>query len=202
MTVKHFIPIMGGVKIDGILAEIEANPQLWDRHTARKTAPGGPHSQVSDIWIRYNDVAPFESGERPWPELSNEHVPIWYPEVDSLPSLKPVILDLMAIVRGEMLGGVIITKVPDGCVVDPHIDQGWHVDYYEKFYLQLKNSPGSTFSAFHDGKVETIEPVPGEIWLFDNHKIHWVENKSGDDRITVMIAIKTDVFGRYDEKLS
>jgi hypothetical protein len=194
--VTHFLHIAWGVDVDGIVAELDAHHELWNAITARKKSPSSPHLEASDIWVRYNDIAPFQSGERPWSEFNDMHVPVWYPAWDALPSLKPIVFELMARVQGEMIGCILITKIPPGGKVLRHIDFGWHVETFEKFYLQLKNAPGSKFWCEHRGDVEANEPKPGDIWLFDNRKLHWVENNSTEDRITCVICIKTDKFGR------
>ena len=151
---------------------------------------------MSDIWVRYNDIAPFESGERPWSEFNNEHIPINYPAWDALPSLKPIVDELMESVQGQALGGILITKIPHGCGIDAHADRGWHVETYEKFYLSLNSAHGALFGCEHRGEREELEPKPGDIWLFDNRKLHWVTNGSDQDRITCIICIRTDKFGR------
>ncbi len=192
---RHFELIQSGVQIDGVLRELDARPDLWDQHSRRKTAPGTPHAQMSDIWVRYNDDAPHRaSGD--WSRFNDAHVPIWYPAWDALPSLKPIAFDLMARVQGEMMGGILITRIPHGLGIDRHTDDGWHVQQYDKFYLSLRSAPGARFWAEHDGVREALEPRPGEIWLFDNRKSHWVTNDSGQDRITCIFCIRTEKFGR------
>jgi hypothetical protein len=190
---KNFQKISDGIDVSGLLAEIELNSNLWDVNNQRKVYKGTPHDRMSDIWVRYNSL---EKCNNDFQLMSNEHVPIWYPAWRLLPSLHKIVFDLMAKVEGEMLGGVLITRVPPGMGISPHVDGGWHVEYYDKFYLTLKSSEGAYFCCDHDG-VERLAPKPGEIWLFDNRKIHWVENESKDDRITVIICIRTAKFGRY-----
>lgn len=185
---RHFLQVDDSIDVAPVLRELAANPQLWDQHTQRKTAPGTPHAQMSDIWVRYDAL--------PLGHIDNPHVPVWYPAWDALPSLRPIIFDLMARVEGEMLGGVLITKIPPGCSIEPHIDAGWHVEYYEKFYLSLQSVPGAVFGCSHRGDREELEPYPGEVWLFDNRKVHWVQNDSDQDRITLIVCIRTDKFGR------
>ena len=193
---KHFTLIRDGVDVSGVLRELEANPDLWGEHGRRKTAPGSPHTGMSDIWVRYNDAGPFESGERPWTEFNDRHIPVWYRAWDLLPSLKPIVFDLMGRVDGEMIGGVLITRIPPGQGIDWHADSGWHVSAYEKFYLSLQSAPGAKFWCDADGVKEALEPEPGQIWLFDNRKPHAVTNDSGQDRITAILCIRTEKFGR------
>jgi hypothetical protein len=191
---KHFLKIDEGVDVSALLAQLDAHPELWDQHTVRKTAPGTPHSRMSDIWVRYNNAEPFESGERPWAEFNDEHVPVWYEAWGKLPALRKIIFDLMSMVDGEMLGGVLITRIPPGMGIDPHTDASWHVSYYDKFYVSLRSEPGAEFICWHEGEREALCPSPGDIWLFDNKKMHAVENTSASDRITLIVCIRTDKY--------
>jgi len=193
----HFEKIAEGIDVSGVNAELASHPELWDAHTVRKTAPNTPHKQMSDIWVRYNDVSPYEDGTLPWSQFNDEHIPIWYPAWDLLPSLKPIVSDLLKQTEGWMLGGILITKIPPGCGIDPHVDRGWHVETYDKFYLQLQGAPGQVFGCEHRGVVEELEPKTGDIWLFDNRKLHWVRNISDSDRVTCIICIRTN---KYDRK--
>lgn len=144
---------------------------------------------MSDIWVRYNDVEPFEkSGD--YSGFNDLHFPIWYPAYEALPALKPVIFDLMTKVEGEHLGGVLITRIPAGCGIAPHVDRGWHVEFYDKFYLSLKSSPGAKFLCGED----VLEPKPGEIWRFDNRLEHSVVNESNEDRMTLIVCIRTEKY--------
>jgi hypothetical protein len=188
--VKHFELIDSGVDVAPLLAEIEAHPELWDQRPERLDAPESPHAQMADIWLRYNDIKPYLSGEKTG-DFGGEHVPVWYPAYGALRAvIRPIIFDLMGLVEGEMLGGVLITKIPHGCEIKPHVDKSWHVDYFEKFYVTLKSAPGAVFGCESEGETEELSPKVGEIWLFDNHKTHWVMNQSGQDRITLIICIR------------
>ena len=85
-----------------------------------------------------------------------------------------------------MLGGVLITRIPPGMGIDPHTDHGWHVEYYDKFYLSLKSAPGATFHRAD----EVINPKPGDLYHFDNRLEHSVRNDSNQDRITLITCIR------------
>lgn len=172
--------------------QLADNPQLWDQFTIRKTAPGTPHGRMSDIWVRYNDVRPFlETGD--YRQFNDPHLPIWYPAWEVLTSLRPIVFDLMTGVAGEMLGGVLITRIPHGMGIDPHVDAGWHVNYFDKFYVAVESAPGAEFHT----TGEALCPAVGSIWRFDNRNNHWVVNNSGQDRITLIVCIHTDKFKGY-----
>lgn len=180
--------------VTSILAELDGHPELWNAHRVRKDVPGTPHAAMDDIWVRYNDVGPFERGERPWVEFNDLHLPINYPAWAALPTLRRLVFSLMAHVEGDMLGGILITRIPPGGKILPHVDRGWHVETFEKFYLSLRSASGAIFGCDHRGVKEELNPKPGDIWLFDNRKLHWVENGSSEDRITAIICIRSEKY--------
>ena len=59
--------------------------------------------------------------------------------------MKPLVFDLMRLFEAESLGMVLITRIPAGGEVKPHVDVGWHAQHYLKFALQLKSAPGQKF---------------------------------------------------------
>lgn len=184
---KYFTLIDSEIDVAPLASQIKANSHLWNKYGYRKQT-GSPHTQMSDIWVRYNDCAEcLRTGD--WSKFNNEHDSIWYPAFYRLPALKTIIFNLMRQVEGERLGGVLITKIPSGGAIAPHVDKGWHVEYYEKYYLSIQSGPGATF---HHKSGEFINPKPGDMWLFDNKEEHWVLNQSDEDRITLIICIRRD----------
>jgi hypothetical protein len=174
---------------DGINRQLAAHPELWDQNPFRRTAEGSAHSEMRDIWVRYNDVQKYIA-KGDFAGFNDEHVPVWYEAWDKVPALKEVIFNLMAAVDGEMIGGVLITRIPSGCGIGKHVDKSWHVDYYDKFYISLEAAPGAKFWS----EDEVIEPEVGDVYRFDNRHEHWVTNDSGQDRVTLIVCIRTDKF--------
>lgn len=184
---RDFLKVADGIEVRPLLIELQRQPHLWNQHTLRTTREGTAHSAVDDIWIRYNDIAECEDLSK----FNDEHESVWYPAYYALPSIRPIVFGLMSLVEGERLGGVLITRIPPGGKILPHADHGWHVEHYDKYYVTLKNPVGCRFYS----PDEFIEPKPGECWLFDNRKVHWVENNSDDDRITLIVCIRSDRHG-------
>lgn len=164
-----------------IAEAIKDNPQLWNQHTPRVSMYA--HSDISDIWVRYND---FENYDGDMQKFNEEHDSVWYPSAEVLPVMT-VIFDLMRDVQGERLGGVLITKVPSGRMVKPHVDGNWHARYYDKYAIQIESAKGQFFH-FEDGDFHS---EPGDIYQFDNSYLHWVTNDSEVDRITMIVCIKS-----------
>lgn len=177
-----------GPDIAPIQAELAANPQLWNQYTLRTGYEGTPHG-VDDIWVRYrsfDDIAIHGMAIQDF--VGTEHDSVWYAASDALPCLKSFIFEAMRYWEVERLGGVLITRIPPGGSVAPHIDGGWHAGYYEKIALQIQSAPGQTF-CFEDGAFEC---EPGTIYSFDNSQKHWVSNRSLVERITAIICVRRD----------
>lgn len=178
-----------GIDVQPMLKALGDHPELWNQHGARTAY--GPHTQVSDIWVRYNDFANFKgdlgsSADRA--RFNEEHESVWYPSADALPA-REYCWDVMHMVRGQKMGGVLITRIPPGGCVEPHIDHGWHARYYEKFAIQLASTPEQKF-CFED---ESLVTEPGDLFWFDNSYLHWVVNPSKEHRMTMIICIKRNM---------
>jgi quercetin dioxygenase-like cupin family protein len=182
---KSFARIAQGVNVMPLQTAINRQPQLFGQHGSRASAYGSPHAAMSDIWVRYNDIANLDPANPA--AFNDEHDSVWYPAYYALPQIRPILFDLMAYVDGERLGGVLITKTPPGGRIERHVDSGWHASYYDKFYLPIQNDGGATFN-FEDG---VIVPQLGDAYWFRNDVPHWVENRSERDRIALIVCIKT-----------
>jgi len=171
---------------------LNRKPKLFDHYNMRRTAPGSPHSEMTDIWLRYKDVRPhLESGD--FSTFGDEHDSIWYPEFDKIPDVRRMCARLMYATKGTRLGGVLITKLPPGGKIKFHSDHSWHADYYEKFYVPIQNEEGATFSfrGLTDGNpLMAITPNEGEVWWFDNSEEHAVVNGSNVDRLAMIVCIR------------
>lgn len=205
---KHLRPLVYGLSVAPIITELEAHPELWNQHTVRTTFEYSPH-KVDDIWIRYRQwedlqVLLRKHGSIAWPDteaaklhadqeairdfVGQEHDSVWYPAIYVLPALRALIFQLMHAYEVERLGGVLITRIPPGGDVRPHVDRGWHAGYYEKIAVQLKSAPGQRF-CFADGGFEC---PPGTAYAFDNSFEHWVENPTACERITCIVCVRRD----------
>lgn len=182
---KAFNKVADGLRIDGVIEEIAANDELFGEFTARSDSPGSPHKAMTDIWVRYKDM----EGLTDYSTMADEHDAVW---LKDLAEVKRLCFEVMALVDGERLGGVLITKIPPEGKILPHVDSGWHADYYDKYYVPIKNEDGAVL-CFESG---IINPEIGDVWQFDNSKMHWVENKSKVDRIAMIICIKQEKYDR------
>lgn len=181
---RNFQLLATNVDIMPLYHAVIRQPELWNRENLRTTHPETPHKQVSDIWIRFNDMDKVRANVA---EILDEHESIWQPSSYLLPQARPIIFDLMRRVEGERLGRVIITRLPPGGSIEPHVDGGEHAAYYDRYHVLLNNLPGSMFYA---GDEEVFMPT-ASVWWFDNSKMHSVVNHSADDRLTMIVDIRT-----------
>lgn len=170
------------------LLQLKRNPQLWDLYTDRRDAYGdlNPHVGVSDLYVRYRDRSEFDGD---WDKFRGPHEPVWYPAADLLPAIKDIAFEIMHMVRGERLGAVILTRIPAGGEVAPHIDRFWNAETFNtKVMVSLESHPDQAL-CYEEGFYSAI---PGECVWFRNDVLHWVKNNSPIDRITLIVCTQTD----------
>ena len=168
-----------GVNVAPMQQALADHPELWDQNKGRTEPEDSPHHGLSDIWARYADPATMRS--------DGAHDSVWYPCADLLP-VRDLVYPLMAAVRGDRLGGVLITRIKPGQVCKPHTDPGWHARYYQKFAVQIEAAPRQAFHFVG----QSLVTKPGDVFWFDNSFTHWVTNDSQTDRITMIVCIKTE----------
>lgn len=185
---KHMRLIAQGFDVAPLVQQLKDSPHLWDQITLRKDHHLSPHREIQDIWVRNNHPKNFDAEAGRLAFVGEPHDSVWYPAYYELPAIKPLVFDLMRLVEGERLGGVFITRIPPGARCLPHIDTGWHVEHYDKYIIQLQSAPEQ---AFHF-EGESLVTEPGDCFFFDNRFTHWVTNDSDQDRMSLIVAIRSD----------
>ena len=178
---KNFELVSSGIDTAAALAQLEAQPSLWNATPGRR-GPTSPHRETQDIWLRWRDPD-VGSPSRPGPII---HWPAWF----ALPAVAEIVKPLVLICAAEELGGVLITKIPSGGQVYPHHDRGgWHAEHFNcKLYVPLRG-PAECVNYCED---EQAVMKAGEAWRFDNLKTHWVVNDDDEDRVTLIICMRTE----------
>lgn len=181
---RNFLKICDGINVEPLNFLLKKKPELWNQRTLRKDMPNSPHLAMSDIWVRYNDEAKMHA-----PDFHDLHYPVWYPVINELPMIKGISLALMSKMGATHLGGVLITKIPAGGRIEPHIDTNWHANFYNcKLYVPLQSNP----QCFNRCEEEFAVMNTGECWYFNNHVEHEVQNNGFDDRITLIICMRIE----------
>lgn len=183
---KFFHKISDNENVSSLLASIMRQPELWNQNRLRTTFKNSPHCEVEDIWLRFNDINKFDNKDL-YSGVMDDQESIDYPAFSLLPQARPIIFNLMRFVEGKRLGRVLLTKLEPGKKVHSHIDSGFHAEYYDRYHIVLQNSLGSVFRAGD----ESVCMKTGDIYWFDNSTEHEVVNNSYDDRIVMIVDIRS-----------
>lgn len=159
--------------------ELHAKKDMFGANRIRQFH-GSPHWRVDDILLRGPDL------NQGLVEIHNDLRCEWYDEAHALPSCRILVEDLMHQVGGSELGRVIITRLPSGAAIEPHIDEGDAAEYYRRYHYCVQGEPGNTFIIGHH--VQQMRS--GEFWRVDTSLMHSVINNSYDNRIHIVIDIK------------
>lgn len=186
---NNFLKICQGIDPMPLLIAIRRRPELWREDTYLRDYPQGPFKDIESIMLRFPVKSVHETEAELQDHLSryDQHENIDYPAYKLLTEARPIIMNLMAYVGGERLGRVMINKIAPGGVIYPHTDTPSHTDYYSRFHVVLQSQPGVVFRAGD----EQVYMGTGEVWWFDNAKEHEVFNNSADDRIHMIVDIRT-----------
>lgn len=185
---RNFQRITEGINVDPLGFLLKKNPELWNQKTLRKDQENSPHLAMSDIWIRYNDDAGARlTGD--YSKFHDMHYPIWYPVIETLHPIRQIAMALMAKMGASHLGGILITKIPPGGRIDPHIDTNWHAQFYNcKLYVPVQTNP----NCVNRCEDEFVAMNTGDCWYFNNNVQHEVRNGGNDDRITLIICMRVE----------
>lgn len=182
---KHFARIATGLNVAPALLQVEAQPELWDRDTERMTVPDSPHAQSSDMWLRFRPRAELTSRQ----SFAEPHFAAFWPAWHALPGLHPIVFHIMAMLGAVYLGGILMTRIPAGCKILPHIDRGWHPEFNAtKAYVILKANERCVNHCLD----EQVVMRPGEAWLFNNLITHSVDNDGDSERIAMVITMRVE----------
>lgn len=178
---RYFHKVAAGVMVMPLMNRLMQNPQLWDEDRLRTTFDGTPHALVSDILLRWGTKGPDEAAD--------DLLAADRPAMSVLRGAKDMSFNVMTLVGGVQLGRVVVTKLEPGDRILPHADvRGKYADYYQRYHVVLQGLPGSLFTCGD----ETVNMQTGEIYWFDAHSQHSVQNNSADDRVHLMVDVRID----------
>ncbi len=179
---KNFLELFA-CNVQPLRMEIARQPQLWREDTYLRDYPQGPFGDTETIFLRFppSSVTELERSTK------DQHECVWMDGIIHLPAALPIIRDVMHQVGGERLGRCMINKLRPGGRVYPHADTPAHADYWDRYHVVLQTGPGCSFRCGD----ETVYMPPGRVWWFQNSLEHEVLNNSADDRIHLIIDVRT-----------
>lgn len=177
------LPLMLAIK------RLEKVQDVWKEDTYLRDYPQGPFGDTESIILRFPARSVFETEEelKKHESTFDQHENYDQPIFKLLPEARPLIFALMSAVNGERLGRCMINKLKVGGRIYPHADTPVHAEYWDRFHVVLQSSAGSNFRCGE----EIVNMQTGDVWWFNNKIEHEVINNSSDDRIHLVIDIRT-----------
>jgi len=193
---QNFLKIAEGVDITPLMLAIRRRPELWTEDTFLRHYPQGPFADIESIMLRFPRKVEF-NGDDAEEKLRlyktnqlpgfDQHESMDYAAYKQLPEARGHVMGIMNRVGGERLGRVMINKIRPGGRIYPHADTPEHANYYSRFHLVLQSAPGVDFRC----QDEHVYMPTGSLWWFNNKLEHEVINNSGDDRIHMIVDVRT-----------
>jgi hypothetical protein len=189
---KNFMKLLSGVNTQLLLLAIhrlQKSDGIWQADTFLRDYPQGPFGDTESIILRFPPRTVVETeAELAKAQVNiDQHENVDQPAFKLLPEARKHVFDLMGFVSGERLGRVMINKLKPGGCIYPHADTPAHAEYWDRFHIVLQSQPGSNFRCGD----EWVNMQAGEVWWFNNLLEHEVVNNSEDDRIHLIVDIRT-----------
>ena len=89
--------------------------------------------------------------------------------------------------HSAQIARVRYVKMPSKSTIGFHIDGGPYYQKHNRFHLVLQGEYQYTVNE------ETLEYKEGELWWFDNKKLHKLYNHGNEDRIAMIFDCKCDM---------
>lgn len=183
---------VASVDVMPLLLAIKRHPELWHEDTYLRDYPQGPFGEVDTIMLRFpvkrvvemEQALAVASDAHP---TIDQHECIDYPAYKVLHEARPLVMNLMHYVHGERLGRVMINRIAPGGMIYPHADTPVHAEYWTRHHICLWGQPGAVIQCGD----EKWEFQTGDIFWFNNSLEHSVVNNSADDRISMVVDIRT-----------
>lgn len=183
---RNFLLMARGIDVNPLMLQITRQPHLWKADTYLRDYPQGPFEDVDTIFLRFPpaSVSELERSQKDQHECVNMDGMI------HLPAARRLIFNLMSVVEGERLGRCMINRIRPGGRIFPHADTPAHANYWDRHHIVLKGLPGAHFRCGD----ETVQMGTGEVWFFRNELEHEVVNNSAEDRLHLIVDIRTSHF--------
>ncbi len=176
---SHFIRISENESISPILAELDAEPEIWLTDTSRQRKVRCQRN-TRNIFLR--------SARKPLPPGATNANDVHESRVSPAAKEFPRTLaycQRVADAMGGLLGRATLVSLLPECKVLPHIDVGAYYRIRDRFHLVLKSSRGSPLTA----EDETVVMQEGELWVFNNKARHWADNRSDEPRVHLIFDV-------------
>ena len=168
----NFKTVKSSIDVVPLLQQIADNPQLWNTNSARTSKFATVHYDVDDIILRY-----------PGHGLDNWNLAPF----NVLSEAVPIVFAIASLVQCELLGRVVISRLPAGKEIPTHRDHiGTLPMFYSRYQIPLVSEENVVFYCGD----EQLSMVPGNAYWFANTIDHSVINHSRADRLSMIVDIR------------
>ena len=175
---KHFRCIRHDVDPAPFLAEIAGVDAAWDMATGRqdKIAVQREAQAIPLRGLRKSAIA----GRK----RRDVHESRWTSGSAAYPVARAFLVEIAEALDSELSRAKIV-RLPAGRRVHPHVDRGEYYRLRDRYHLVLKSSAGSWLKAAE----EEVRMREGELWWFDNDRMHEAFNDGEEDRIHMIFDL-------------
>ncbi len=186
---QYFRLVKAGIDPRPFLDEIASIDDAWGVSTGRQDKIA---VQREALAIPLRGLRKSAIGER---KRCDVHESRWTTGSKLYPVARRFLKDF-AEEQSGLLSRAKIVCLPPGRRVYAHIDRGEYYEVRDRYHLVLRSAKGSWLKTAD----EEVRMHEGELWWFDNHKIHEAFNDSDEDRIHMIFDLlprerAVDVFG-------
>lgn len=178
-SLKYFTKIAEQINIEPLLRELNASPDTWLADTSRQRKVRCQRN-TQNIFLRAAKK-PLPSGAKNANDVHDIRI---MPDAQKFPCAH-AFCESVAKSLGARLGRATLVRLLPRSEVFPHVDAGSYYRIRDRLHLVLESSEGSLLGV----ENETVIMRPGEIWVFDNKKLHWAKNPSDQVRVHLIFDV-------------
>lgn len=167
------------IDVSMLLEEVRVKEEFWTYNVARQqTIP--VQRETQSIFLRVADEDAYPKGKRHEDMLLCRTAR----QASQFPKCMDFLAQFAAHQRASLQRAMLVRLKGEGQVY-PHIDHGLYYAVRDRFHLVLASSQGSRLTSGD----ETVTMQAGELWWFDNKKMHASFNESTDWRIHLIFDL-------------
>lgn len=176
---KNFRCHRESVDIHPVLREIQVNQSAWGAQTGRQRRVA-VQAQTNAIPLRGLRRSKIQGRRR-----RDVHESRYTTLAKGFPNTVALLEALASDLGGE-LGRAKFARLPPGARVLPHVDRGEYYSCRDRYHLVVDSDGQSVLAAGH----EEVRMRNGELWWFDNKKIHSASNRSNNPRTHLVFDVR------------
>lgn len=183
---KNFRMLASGLPVEPLLERVRAQPEdAWLGSELRKHYPGSAHAAADTLLLRWPDDRGLDAAFR---SLDAADTLVALELCPELPAVTNNLADRVG--RFTSTGRCMITRLPAGAGIPPHVDEGHYANIYDRFHVCLAGD-----AEFRCGD-ERIRPLPGEAFWFNRKLLHGVRNGLASDRYHLILDLEAPHYQR------